>query len=111
MLLGNGMGDLKPLARYDSGVNPHGLTSEDFNQDGELDLAVSNRTSGGIAIFLGDGSGTFQKTHSVITEHDGITLSHGDFDKDGIIDLALVSASSHSLIFYKGDGKGNFHPW
>ena len=76
-----------------------------------MDLAVSNRTSGGIAIFLGDGSGTFQKTHSVITEEDGITLSHGDFDKDGIIDLALVSASSHSLIFYKGDGKGNFHLW
>jgi hypothetical protein len=60
---------------------------------------------------LGDGSGAFQKTYSIITEQDGITLSHGDFDKDGIIDLALVSASSNSLIFYKGDGKGNFHPW
>ena len=52
-----------------------------------------------------------EKSFSIITEHDGITLSNGDFNKDGIIDLALVSASSNSLIFYKGDGKGKFHPW
>ena len=87
------------------------MTSGDFNQDGALDLAVSNRTSCGIAIFLGDGSGNFQEGSSIITGHDGITLSNGDFDNDEIIDLALVSASSNSLIFYKGDGKGNFHFW
>ena len=81
------------------------------SKDGNLDLAVSNRTAGGIVIFLGKGNGIFEKNFSIINGQDGIAIANDDFDKDGIIDLALVSASSHSLIFYRGDGKGNFTTW
>ena len=99
------------LSRLETGVNPHGLTSGDLNQDGNLDLAVSNRTSGGITIFLGRGNGNFENTSSIFTGNDGIAIANGDFDGDGAIDLAMVSASAHSLLFYRGDGKGGFNPW
>ena len=80
-------------------------------KDGNLDLAVSNRTSGGIAIFLGKGNGDFENSSSIYTGNDGIAITNGDFNGDGVLDLAMVSASSHSLLFYRGDGKGGFNPW
>jgi hypothetical protein len=41
------------------GQEPHTVITADFNKNGHLDLAVSNRTDGTISILLGDGRGNF----------------------------------------------------
>jgi len=41
------------------GQEPHTVVTGDFNHDGHLDLANTNRTDGTISILLGDGHGNF----------------------------------------------------
>jgi hypothetical protein len=50
------------------GQEPHTVIAADFNKDGHLDLAVTNRTDATVSILLGDGHGHFTvfKTFSVI---------------------------------------------
>ncbi|MFF2291292.1 FG-GAP repeat domain-containing protein, partial [Peribacillus butanolivorans] len=42
------------------GDAPIGVTQADFNNDGILDLAVSNNGDDNVSILLGNGDGTFQ---------------------------------------------------
>src|SRR5258708_7423364 len=63
VLLGNGDGTFRaPLVL--SLVNPpHGIALGDFNKDGKIDMAVEecqdNTTNCDVAVFLGNGAGTF----------------------------------------------------
>ena len=43
----------------DVGNEPHTVITPDINNDGHLDMAVSNRTDGTVSILLGDGTGNF----------------------------------------------------
>lgn len=56
---GDGTGLLATGVPLAVGKEPHSAVAADFNKDGHLDLAVSNRTDGTISILLGDGSGSF----------------------------------------------------
>jgi hypothetical protein len=93
------------------GANPHGLAAADFNGDGLTDLAVSARSAGELAVFLGDGKGGFNPLPVIKTNQDVIALAAADFDRDGRLDLALVSASHSAVVMLKGDGKGAFGPF
>lgn len=41
------------------GDAPHGITAADFDNDGNIDLAVTNRISNNISVLLGNGDCTF----------------------------------------------------
>ena len=47
------------------GTSPQSAEAADFNKDGHLDLAVSIRTVGNIALLLGDGTGQFAVSTTV----------------------------------------------
>jgi hypothetical protein len=59
LFFGDGTGGLGTPVPLTVGTEPHSVIAIDFNHDGHLDLAVSNRTSGTISVFLGDGAGHF----------------------------------------------------
>ncbi len=40
-------------------VGPYGIAAADFNRDGRMDLVVSQRNTDQLALFLGNGNGTF----------------------------------------------------
>jgi len=66
VLLGNGDGSLQPFVHYFGIVNPELLAVADFDQDGNLDLAVTSSefnfiNAGALNIMRGNGDGTFQK--------------------------------------------------
>ncbi len=63
--LGDGTGNLAQGQSITVGAGPHSALAVDFDHDGHLDLAVTNRTDGTLSILLGDGSGNFN-SHSVI---------------------------------------------
>ena len=104
-------GNLRKTVSYPVGTNPHGLDAGDFNGDGHLDLAVSNRSSRDLHLLMGDGDGAFLLRAPIPTGQDIIALAARDFDGDTHADLALVSATSHAVILWKGDGAGQFTPF
>lgn len=93
-------------------TEPNVVAAADFNNDGILDLAVSNSNSGATAltILLGNGDGTFTAVPTSPTVGlypDGITA--GDFNNDGIPDLAVTSVDEDEVVILLGKGDGTFN--
>ncbi|MBD0371090.1 MAG: VCBS repeat-containing protein, partial [Pyrinomonadaceae bacterium] len=81
------------------------VRAADFNNDGNLDLVVSGRYSGGFVTMLGDGAGNFTFIPGNYFSNAG-DMAVGDFNKDGKADFALVSDKIYILL---GDGAGHFN--
>lgn len=116
ILLGNSDGTFQPAVQYSvgTGVGPSGILWSIFTGSGHIDLAVVN-TSGGtnnkgnVAVFLGNGDGTFQTARNYDTLGSApSSLASSDFNGDGNPDLALANSSSNSVSILFGDGKGGF---
>lgn len=65
IFLGDGAGGLTTGQPITLGVAPDSAVTADFNRDGHLDLAITNRTDDTLSILFGDGRGTFS-THATI---------------------------------------------
>ena len=68
----------------------------DFNGDGKLDLAVTNRgvccdSPGTVSILLGDGTGNFTLASSPGVGRTPTSVAVGDFNGDGKLDLAVAA--------------------
>lgn len=62
---GDGAGNLTAGPVIEVGNEPHSVITPDFNNDGHLDLVVSNRTDGTVSLLLGDGTGNFVASSTV----------------------------------------------
>ena len=87
------------------------IVAGDFNGDGTMDLAVSNRdgASPNIAILSGNGDGTFGAP--IITATGGGSLqwlTTADFNRDGRLDLLSVDNTNGDVAIFLGNGNGTF---
>ena len=85
----------------------------DYDNDGRLDLFVSNGPSTGANPYLyhNDGAGTFSKVSSIpltsfSMKADG--SSWGDFDNDGLPDMCVVTWYNQNDFLFKNSGSGSF---
>jgi hypothetical protein len=106
---GNGSGNFSyGSIAYQHYLTPTTIGYGDFNNDGNLDLAVVSDLDGiSMAFVLGNGKGGFN-LGSLIT-HQGATFYNptiGDFNQDGNLDL--VTRGETSLTTYLGNGNGTF---
>jgi hypothetical protein len=88
----------------------YNVISADFNQDGNLDLAVASFIDGKVSILLGKGDGTFQKPITFLA-FAAVALAAGDFDHDGNQDLAVIEYGGtgvSTLGIFLNDGTGHF---
>jgi len=121
ILLGDGTGNFSLGASVATNDFPQGVAVGDFNEDGNLDLAVGTRgdgyNPGPIAILLGDGAGNFTPGNPVTAGVQPSYLAVGDFNGDGQLDLAAAndcgpgdcwSNPPGSVSVFLGDGAGNF---
>ncbi len=112
--LGNGDGtfqDATLITTYTGGCafGPDILVN-DFNGDGNLDIAYCTSTS--IGVMLGNGDGTFQQAVSyVVDTFNGFSFTAGDFNSDGKTDLIVSdSSTNYEFSILLGNGDGTFQP-
>jgi hypothetical protein len=106
-------GSMRPAVNYGSGGRLYFVAVADFNQDGKLDIAATNESTGIVQIFTGAGDGTFTAgstfaTDTSSTEPEGLVA--GDFNHDGYPDLAVQNGSGQNVGILINDGTGNFMP-
>jgi hypothetical protein len=111
ILLGNGDGTLQKPLRF-SVPGPISLAAGDFNEDGNLDLAVVEDVGTGdgtIAIFLGDGKGRFKLSASYSLGPVSVSVAVADFNGDGHLDVAVTNkgfTGPGNMMTLFGDGHG-----
>jgi VCBS repeat protein/HYDIN/CFA65/VesB family protein len=114
-LLGNGDATFQaPTSTPMSDIGIDGTVSADFNGDGHADIATASvDADGGLAVFLGTGSGTFGPPISSFVGVNGLNLGPmvaGDFNRDGKSDLVVVSEDNANnvspmyVLLSQGDG-------
>ena len=113
VLLNNGKGSFLQAVNYEVGKPLNQVTVGDFNEDGNMDIAVATYFVG---ILLGNGDGTFQPVvkydargpnqigggNNVYPTVTG--LGAADFIGDGHVDLVAVLSPGHSINILRGDG-------
>jgi hypothetical protein len=99
-----------------SSLKANGYTASfvvgDFDRDGALDLAtvIAQPGAGGVAIYLGNGDGTFRAGASYSVgafPHFGAAAS---FRNNGILDLVISDKLNNAVWVMLGNGDGTFQP-
>lgn len=86
----------------------------DYDQDGNLDLAVAGRGNGyNSGIYQGDGTGNFTRINADILDvREGPTVEWGDMEGDGDLDLLIAGAWGESrrreTVLYRNVGDTSF---
>jgi len=79
------------------------LFSEDFDNDGDLDIAVGGFLVDRITILINDGDGTFTKTFNHQVEQNLNAIHGADFDGNNSCDIVLVHTDSVSVLLNRLD--------
>jgi hypothetical protein len=112
VFLGKGNGQFQSPVDYTTNTFTSGIVSGDFNQDGIPDIAVMSQGStgsdGDVAVFLGNGDGTFRGPVDNVLGTFPVSIAMGDFNGDGILDVATVDYFANAADVSIGNGDGTF---
>lgn len=108
VLLGNGDGTFRIPVDTDV-TSATSVGWGDFDGDGTLDLAIAQQEGfvQGLAIYFGNGDGTFHEGETYATQGPPESIAVGDFNGDGKPDLAVALEFGPIGIFL-GTGEGTF---
>ena len=108
---------LNNLGAYSGGFTMHPLTGganvspnegADFNNDGEIDVAVGSSANSRLHVMMGNGNGGF----SSINSYDGGNQVRGvcivDVDMDGDDDIVTSNRDANYVGIYRNNGTGAF---
>jgi hypothetical protein len=126
ILLGNGDGTFSQASGSPMEIQPppwdtlptpymNFITVGDFDNSGELGLAVVNSTDANVPILLGNGDGTFTPSSAFVYTAGGLvsSVAVADFIGNGNLDLAVTSVPSGvglNILLGNGDGAFNQAP-
>lgn len=111
ILLGNSNGTFQLPVAYAVGNDPLSIAVSDFDLDGNLDLAVTNKADDTVTILWGNGDGTFGEPGSTFaTDMGPDSVVVGDFNRDGLPDLATANRGTNDVSVLLNLGERNFQP-
>lgn len=119
ILLGREDGSFEPARQVSAGLNlrspnqptnPAAVITDDFNGDGMQDIACANSFSDVVAIFMGNGDGTFQaaKQYQLGLNVSPFDIASADFNGDGQRDIVTANHRADDLSVLLGRGDGTF---
>jgi hypothetical protein len=91
---------------YTTGAGPTAVAAADVNNDGKVDLAVSNGTANSVSILLNSGTGAFgAKTDYAVAAAPSV-IAFADFNNDNKPDIVELSNTNslHSVLLNSGTG-------
>jgi hypothetical protein len=112
LYLNNGNGTFTKVTTgivVNDGGSSYGCTAGDYDNDGDLDLFVSNYGENNF-LYSNNGDGTFTKITSGVIVSDGgnsVGCSWGDYDNDSYIDLFVCNRNQNNFL-YHNNGNGAF---
>ncbi len=86
-----GMTLFSPPVNYNNGGNAESVTADDFDNDGDIDLAVATYYPEYTAVYFNDGNGNFTPAGNYDCGDSPYFITSADFDNDGFIDLAVAN--------------------
>ncbi|HET9306262.1 MAG TPA: FG-GAP-like repeat-containing protein [Candidatus Sulfotelmatobacter sp.] len=116
VLLGNGDGTFQTAVNFATPQDPIFVAVADFNGDGKLDLVTVNLSDSTgycdcVAVFLGNGDGTFQEPPIITTPPlPAFALGVGRFNSDSKLDLVVAEefGGTNQIQVLLGNGDGTF---
>jgi probable HAF family extracellular repeat protein len=108
VLLNDGNGNFANTENYIAGRGPTGVSLDDLDADGDLDIAIANIVDNNIGVLFNAGDGSFspQKLHAA--GGSPLYLSTGDISGDGKLDITVVNIDSNTVRSLINDGTGYF---
>ncbi len=107
---GNFDGDTYIASGFNGG-DIYSLTTADFDDDGDIDIAFSDPSSGKIYLIVNEGIDAVWPLYTIYTSGTvpySIKLDVLDFDADGDLDLISANFGSKDISFLRNDGQYTF---
>jgi hypothetical protein len=93
---------------YTVGTSPGAMAAGDFDEDGDLDIAVVYNSSL-VRIMTNSGTGTFSSGAGLTGVVYPDVIQAGDINKDGNLDLVTANDDANTLSVFTGVGNGTFN--
>ncbi|CAF4726353.1 unnamed protein product [Rotaria sp. Silwood2] len=110
VLLGYGNGSFSDQVAYSTGANPSSVAVGDFNNDTQLDIAVTNSGSSDVSILLGYSNEVLVSQTMLNTGNNSRpgALVIGDFNNDDRMDIGVANSGTNSIGIFLGLGDFTF---
>jgi hypothetical protein len=110
IFLGSGDGTFNKGETYPTGSRSFSGVSEDFNKDGNTDiaLATSSSVSSAIRLYMGKENGTFSKPRNIAKGLVPLSLIKKDMNGNGLQDLIFSSGQGDNMYMLLSRGDGTF---
>jgi hypothetical protein len=112
LFLGNGDGTFQNQITFSPGYYalPSFVIANDFNNDNNMDIAVSNKNKDNVGILYGYGNGTFTSVvaYSIGDGTSPRCIRSGDFNNDKKLDIAVVAPGTNYIVVLYGLGDERF---
>ena len=108
VFLNNGDGTFAAPVMSQTECGPVGIVAGDFNEDGKVDLAVTNVGLTAVGFMLGNGDGTLQPYQLLSFTSFPIGVVAVDLNGDGHLDIVCANSGSLNVSLFGGHGDGTF---
>lgn len=99
IFINNGAGLFAPAVSVDNGAEAYSITGADFDNDGDVDLAMADLSAGYTSVLINNGDATFQPPVNYFDNAPPFYVTAGDFDRDGRLDLVAALPSGGIDVF------------
>jgi hypothetical protein len=94
---GNPTGLFGAKTDYSAGGGPTSIAVADYNLDGILDLAVTDKSDNAISLLLGESGGVFAQNYELAVGTNPLSIVTADFNGDSRPDAAVANDGSNTV--------------